>query len=88
MYSIRVSKEYKRQYKKLSETRKELVDGIVKKLADNKPLEAKYKDHPLKGIYKDFRECHVKPDLLLVYQKQDDVLVLTCVSVGSHSELF
>ena len=88
MYSIRVSKEYKRQYKKLSEARKELVDGIVKKLADNEPLEAKYKDHPLKGIYKDFRECHVKPDLLLVYQKQDDVLVLTCVSVGSHSELF
>ena len=88
MYSIRVSKEYKRQYKKLSEARKELVDGIVKKLADNEPLEAKYKDHPLKGIYKDFRECHVKPYLLLVYQKQDDVLVLTCVSVGSHSELF
>ena len=40
MYSIRVSKEYKRQYKKLSEARKELVDGIVKKLADNEPLEA------------------------------------------------
>ncbi|MDR2789362.1 MAG: type II toxin-antitoxin system YafQ family toxin [Campylobacteraceae bacterium] len=74
--------------KKLSETRKELIDSIVKKLADNEPLEAKYKDHPLKGIYKDFRECHVKPDLLLVYQKQDDILALTCVSVGSHSELF
>jgi mRNA interferase YafQ len=88
MYSIRVLKEYKKQYKKLSKTDKEFVDNIVEKLANNEVLEIKYKDHKLKGIYKDFRECHIKPDLLLIYQKENDLLILTCVSVGSHSDLF
>jgi mRNA interferase YafQ len=88
MYSIRVLKEYKRQYKKLSKIDKELVDDIVKRLAKNEILETRYKDHRLKGEYKDFRECHIKPDLLLVYQKQSDILILICASVGSHSDLF
>ncbi|ECC1461956.1 type II toxin-antitoxin system YafQ family toxin, partial [Campylobacter coli] len=51
-------------------------------------LERKYKDHKLKGEFKELRECHVKPDLLLIYQKQDDKLILTCINIGSHSELF
>ncbi|MDR0579177.1 MAG: type II toxin-antitoxin system YafQ family toxin [Campylobacteraceae bacterium] len=88
MYSIRVLKEYKRQYKKLSAIDKELVNNTVERLANDETLEAKYKDHKLKGEYKDFRECHIKPDLLLIYQKQNDILLLTCVSVGSHSDLF
>jgi mRNA interferase YafQ len=50
MYSIRVLKEYKKQYKKLSTTDKEFVDNIVEKLANNEVLEIKYKDHKLKGI--------------------------------------
>ena len=49
-------------------------------------LEDKYKDHQLKGNMKDFRECHIKPDLLLVYMIEDNVLKL--VDIGSHSELF
>ncbi len=57
-------------------------------LRKKEPLDPKYKDHPLKGALKDFRECHLKPDLLLVYQikKQENTLFL--VRLGSHSELF
>lgn len=87
-YEIRVLKEYKKNYKKLTLKEKDLVDEIVYRLSNNETLERKYKDHKLKGEFKEFRECHVKPDLLLIYQKQDDKLILTCINIGSHSELF
>ncbi|WRC44833.1 type II toxin-antitoxin system YafQ family toxin [Helicobacter pylori] len=65
-----------------------LLYKVVENLAKEQPLAPKYKDHPLKGSLKDFRECHLKPDLLLVYQikKQENTLFL--VRLGSHSELF
>lgn len=88
MYSIKVSKEYKTNYKKLSKADKNLVDEIVKKLSNNETLEVKYKDHKLKGKFKNYKECHIKPNLLLIYKKEEDILILTCVNVGSHSELF
>ncbi|EGN2763654.1 type II toxin-antitoxin system YafQ family toxin [Campylobacter jejuni] len=87
-YEIRVLKEYKKNYKKLTLKEKDLVDEIVYRLSSNETLERKYKDHKLKGEFKELRECHVKPDLLLIYQKQDDKLILTCINIGSHSELF
>lgn len=87
-YEIRVLKEYKKNYKKLTLKEKDLVDEIVYRLSNNETLEKKYKDHKLKGEFKELRECHVKPDLLLIYQKQDDKLILTCINIGSHSELF
>lgn len=87
-YKIRISKEYKRNYKNLTSDKKELVDAIVFRLSENEILEKKYNDHKLKGNFKGCRECHIKPDLLLVYKKQDDILMLTCINVGSHSEIF
>ena len=46
----------------------------------------KYCDHELKGNLKDYRECHIKPDLLLIYEPNDKVIQL--VRIGSHSELY
>ncbi len=65
-----------------------LLYKVVENLAKEQPLDPKYKDHPLKGALKDFRECHLKTDLLLVCQikKQENTLLL--VRLGSHSELF
>lgn len=67
---------------------KKLTKDIIWQLANNEELASKYKDHALIGSYKGFRECHVKPDLLLIYKKQNEILLLTCVEIGSHSELF
>lgn len=50
------------------------------------PLAEKYRDHALTGDLGDYRECHVKPDLLLVYAKRGDELHLAML--GTHSELF
>ncbi|GAA8002233.1 type II toxin-antitoxin system mRNA interferase toxin, HP0892 family [Helicobacter pylori] len=63
-----------------------LLYKVVENLAKEQPLDPKYKDHPLKGTLKDFRECHIKADILLMYLVKDDELIL--VRLGSHSELF
>ena len=64
-----------------------LLDEVIETLRLGKPLDAKYKDHPLTGNFKMFRECHVKPDWLLIYMIEDDILTLTLVETGSHSDL-
>ena len=59
---------------------------VLVALADDQPLEPRHRDHALTGDWKDHRDCHVKPDLVLIYQKPDaDTLRL--VRLGSHSEL-
>lgn len=65
-----------------------LLDDVVEKLLHGLPLEEKHGDHELKGKYKGFRECHIQPDWLLMYLKEDDVLVLTLVDIGIHADLF
>ncbi len=63
-----------------------LLPAVVTLLANDTPLPAKYVDHPLKGEWKDFRDCHVKPDLVMIYRKIGTE-VLQLVRLGSHSEL-
>ncbi|MGB9406034.1 MAG: type II toxin-antitoxin system YafQ family toxin [Terracidiphilus sp.] len=60
---------------------------ILAALANDQPLEPRLRDHDLSGDWAGYRECHVKPDLLLIYRKSDaDFLRLA--RFGSHSELF
>jgi addiction module toxin, relE/stbE family len=88
MLEIEYSKSFKKAFKKLNENEKKLTKDIIWQLANNEELASKYKDHALIGSYKGFRECHIKPDLLLIYKKQNEILLLTCVEIGSHGELF
>lgn len=88
MYSIFRTASFKKQYKKLSASDKELLKEVIILLAQNTELEEKYKDHKLTGNIKDLRECHVKPDLLLIYKINDDILELALVQVGNHNSLF
>ena len=55
-------------------------------LANDEPLARHHHDHPLIGEWKDHRDCHVKPDLVLIYRKADEN-TLDLVRLGSHSEL-
>jgi mRNA interferase YafQ len=63
------------------------ISNVVSLLADDKPLPEKNRDHALTGEWQDFPECHLKPDLLLIYRKPD-AEILQLVRMGSHSELF
>ncbi|MBQ7700502.1 MAG: type II toxin-antitoxin system YafQ family toxin [Clostridia bacterium] len=63
---------------------------VISLLADEQPLPEKYKDHQLENsrYYKGMRECHIKPDWLLIYKVYDDRLVLELIRTGTHSDLF
>ena len=88
MYTIFRTSSFKKQYKKLVTSDKELLKEVIILLAQNSDLDEKYKDHKLMGNFKDLRECHVKPDLLLIYKINDDILELALVQVGNHNSLF
>jgi mRNA interferase YafQ len=60
---------------------------VIEMLAQDAPLMEKHRDHALTGDYTNHRECHLKPDLLLIYKKPEDA-TLRLVRIGSHSELF
>ena len=77
-------KDYKRELK--SGLEKQTLLDAVNKLQARETLETKYRDHPLRGTLRDFRECHIRPDLLLIYQIKAKSLHL--VRLGSHSKLF
>ena len=64
-----------------------LVAAATTLLAADTPMPAPYQDHPLSGNWNDHRDCHLKPDLLLIYRKPDKV-TLQLVRLGSHHELF
>lgn len=91
MRRIERTKAFKRDYQRVIATPRHrdlenLLPAVLTLLATDTPLPAKYVDHALRGEWKDFRDCHVKPDLVLIYRKSGaDVLQL--VRLGSHSEL-
>jgi mRNA interferase YafQ len=59
---------------------------LVQALANDEPLGTHHRDHPLAGEWKDHRDCHVRPDLVLIYRKPDSS-TLQLVRLGSHAEL-
>ncbi|MFY4842070.1 type II toxin-antitoxin system YafQ family toxin [Aliarcobacter butzleri] len=88
MHQIFRTTSFKKDYKKLSQKNKNILKEVIIKLVNNEILEEKYKDHKLIGDYLGCRECHVKPDLLLIYRIDNQVLELALVRIGNHSDLF
>lgn len=91
MYSLASSLQYRKQFKKIIKNNKKVfsrINTVINILISGQKLEKKYCDHKLKGNKKKFRECHISPDLLLIYKKEEDKLVLHLFEIGSHSKLF
>ncbi len=80
--------QFKRDYKKIKKQKRDLkkLKTVIEKLASGEKLEPDYKDHPLIGEFKGYRDCHIESDWLLIYKRTSDILIL--VRTGSHSELF
>lgn len=62
------------------------IADVIKCLLKQQPLEERHCDHPLSGNWVNHRDCHIKPDLILIYKTDDEILFLE--RLGSHSELF
>ena len=90
MYIIKFTTTFKRSYKLMKKRGLDLtlLDYVVEELRLGNTLDEEYKDHILKGEYAGFHECHIRPDWLLIYLVEDDILTLTLVNTGSHSDLF
>ncbi|MGH9617922.1 MAG: type II toxin-antitoxin system YafQ family toxin [Acidobacteriaceae bacterium] len=92
MRTIERTSTFKKDYKRVKATPRHkdietLLEEILSALLLDRPLPERHSDHPLIGEWKDHRECHLKPDLLLIYIKPDGE-TLRLVRFGSHSGLF
>lgn len=88
--TVKVTNVFRRDYKKAIKRGLDisLLDEIIEMLAFGKTLPEKFRDHALSGNWREFRECHITPDWLLIYRVEDDMLILTLARTGTHSDLF
>jgi mRNA interferase YafQ len=88
IYGIVLSNSFKSDYKRIKKRKLnlKLLEKVMDNLANGIPLEPKHRDHPLVGNYIGYRECHIKPDWLLIYYYVEQVIVFE--RTGSHSDLF
>ncbi len=91
-YDVVYSIKFKKSLKKMQKQNKDLDEllDVVDKLAQKDELDPKYRNHKLKDdkYYKNCSECHIRPDWLLIYQYNDNELLLLLMNTGSHSDLF
>ena len=91
-YEIIMTSAFKKELKNIKKRNKDLskLTEIVNKLANDIELEAKNRDHQLVNNlrFQNCRECHIEPDWLLVYKKNNNNLILFLIETGSHSDLF
>ncbi len=86
LYKPTFKRDFKRAIRRGKDPAK--IQEVVKLLCSEAPLPAALRDHALKGKWTGFRDCHVEPDLVLVYRIVRDQLQLICVHLGSHADLF
>ncbi len=91
MRAVRYTARFKRDYRReksgiLGKMLDKLLMDVVNVLAADKPLPERLRDHALVGEWQDHRDCHIRPDLVLIYRKPDENS-LELVRLGSHSEL-
>lgn len=90
MLTIKYHTLFKNDFKRIKKRGYDIsrLEKIVELLANEVPLPEQFKDHNLSGNYNGFRECHIAPDWLLIYQVNNNELVLVLSRTGSHSDLF
>lgn len=89
-YIVKPTAQFKKDYKRALKRRMKmaLLKDVIGALAMGEALPPKNHDHALTGKWEGHRECHILPDWLLVYRVENNVLVLTLVRSGSHSDIF
>lgn len=90
MYKIVYTNRMKKDAKLMKKRGKDLnkLVNVLFLLSTGNPLPIQYRDHQLTGNLHDFRECHIEPDWLLMYQIFENTLILSATATGSHADLF
>ena len=90
MLKLELTRKMKQDVKRMKKRGKDMskLDMVLRLLLSQKPLPTKYRDHQLKGEMRDFRECHIEADWLLIYQIFKNKLIVSATGTGTHSDLF
>ena len=86
VFTSRMKRDAKRMQRRGKDMNK--LTAVLDALARQEALPQRYRDRALSGALSDFRECHIEPDWLLMYQVFDDVLILSATATGTHADLF
>lgn len=89
MYKIVYTNRMKHDAKLMKKRGKDMnkLVLVLSMLSSGHPLPKQYRDHQLTGNLHDFRECHIEPDWLLMYQIFEDTLILSATATGTHADL-
>ena len=87
---LRKTRQFEKDVKRMAKRGMPIPEltQVINLLLEQTPLLEKYRDHALTGDYSGFRECHIRPDWLLIYTIHSERLILTCMRTGTHSDLF
>ncbi len=87
MYILVLTSKFKKDAKSFAKSKyREDIRIVIEELINTGTVAVKHKPHKLMGNYKDCMECHILPDLLLIWQKEERTIKL--IRLGSHSKLF
>jgi len=84
------TKQFRKDVKRIERGHKDIekLKTVVRLLLDEKQLDLSYRDHNLRGNFKDRRECHIEPDWLLVYKLKKKEKTIVFERTGSHADIF
>ncbi len=90
MYRLKYSRRFKKDLKKIAKNKTLLqeLETLLDLLTDDKKINPKYYNHKLQGEFKNCYECHIGPDVLLIYKKNKKDLLILLLRIGPHSKLF
>ena len=89
-YKLAYTTSFRRAYRQIVKRGYDVtrLRAVVDTLQRGEKPDARYRDHALTGEFVGYRECHIRPDWLLVYKKDNDKLILTLIDTGTHADLF
>lgn len=89
-YTVKTTKNFESDVKRCKKRGYDMkaLEAVIRLLAADVCLPKKYSPHKLTGDYKDYWECHIKPDWLLIWLQNDKELILLFTNTGTHSDLF
>lgn len=91
MYTLYFAKSFKKDFKKIQKNRNfkiSKLEFVFSELQTNNVLDTKYKVHKLHGEWNGYYECHIQPDVLLIYEIDEENKLIYINRLGSHSDLF
>ena len=89
-YRVKFTNQFKKSYKRCMKRGLNPQDfmAVVQILAETGKLPAQYRPHKLSGRFQGAWECHIQPNWLLIWQQNDDELLLLLLDTGTHSDIF